>query len=219
MVTVERKWPGSTFVILASGPSLCLEDVELCRGKTRVIAINDAVRLAPWADVLYGGDGQWWRRQYGVACANQSTNAVRSFKGLQYALVTRTKECPGVQVLREVDQAGIDRDPCNLRTGHIRGLRSKHSGFQAINLAVHLGAKRILLLGYDLQRGKHGKHFFPAESPDLSSPYRDFLRAYPSVLQPLNELGIEIRNCSRTTALTCIPRMALSDALDLAVAA
>ena len=39
---------------------------QYVQGKARVIAVNDAWRLAPWADILYACDGRWWRHHKGV---------------------------------------------------------------------------------------------------------------------------------------------------------
>lgn len=49
-----------TIVCVASGESLTRADVNYCRGKARVLAINDNYRIAPWADWLYACDGRWW---------------------------------------------------------------------------------------------------------------------------------------------------------------
>ena len=64
--TAPRLWPGETLACLGVGPSLTAAQVAALRGKTRSIAINDAWRLAPWADVLYACDGRWWRKHKGV---------------------------------------------------------------------------------------------------------------------------------------------------------
>jgi hypothetical protein len=59
-------WRGETVVIVGSGPSAAHARVEQAKGKARVICINESWRLAPWADVLYGCDGIWWRKSKGV---------------------------------------------------------------------------------------------------------------------------------------------------------
>ena len=53
-------WRGATVVCLGGGPSLTAADAAQCRGRARVIAINDAYRLVPWADLLYFCDYRWW---------------------------------------------------------------------------------------------------------------------------------------------------------------
>ena len=50
------QWAGDTCCILATGPSLTPAQAEYAKGKARVIAVNDAWRLAPWADILYACD-------------------------------------------------------------------------------------------------------------------------------------------------------------------
>lgn len=207
MNRVPRRFPASTIVCIGSGPSLTPEDVACCQGRACVIAVNDAVRLAPWADVLYAADSDWWREYDGVP----------TFTGQKYGLKnpSRTKDHwpPDVQVLALTGFEGLSLDPSGLCAG-IRG--GQNSGYQAIGLAVHLGASRILLLGYDLQEGAHGRrHFFGSHPSRLhkSSPYRTMARSFEDLVDPLRSLGIAIVNCTRSTALTCFPRQALTEAL------
>lgn len=198
VAVVPRLWLGETFIVIASGPSLTLEDVEYCRGRGRVIAVKDAVRLASWADVLYacGADvGRWWSH-YGPSL---------SFEGLRYTL--DPKSAKYATVLKNTGILGLETDPTGLRTG-------KNSGYQAVNLAVHLGAKKIVLLGYDMQPKAGKDHWFGAH-PYLTAaiPYQAFRDLFPSMMEPLAALGIEIVNASRETALTCVPRVSLEEAL------
>ena len=59
---IPKMWTNSVAVCLGGGPSLNKEDIEYCREKkgVRFIAINDAYRLAPFADILYAADKKWW---------------------------------------------------------------------------------------------------------------------------------------------------------------
>lgn len=89
----------------------------------------------------------------------------------------------------------------------------ENSGAGAISLAAHLGATRVLMLGYDCQRtgGKahwHGDH--PAGLGNAGS-----LAKWPAIFEKLASVlvGTEIINCSRDTALACFPRVRLEDAL------
>lgn len=49
-----------TVAVLCTGPSLSAADVEQLRGVCRVVAVSDAVYLAPWADALVSYDRAWW---------------------------------------------------------------------------------------------------------------------------------------------------------------
>jgi hypothetical protein len=199
--SVPRLWPGETVVCLGSGPSLTREDVASCRGRARVIAIKDSVTLAPWADVLYGcgrDSGGWWAKN-GPRLAD--------FAGLRFTL--DPKAAAWATVLRETGMTGLETDPSGLRTG-------KNSGFQAINLAVHLGARRIVLLGYDLQRTGGRERWFgshPWQTRSWSELGLAMIPLFETLVSPLAALGITIINASRETALACFPRQPLAEAL------
>ncbi len=196
---VQKLWPESTVVCIGGGPSLTPEDVATVQGRTHVIAINDAYKIAPFAEVLYAADAKWWRHHAGVP----------SFKGMKFTLQPEARRWPGVQVLRNTGQYGLEHDPRALKTG-------RNGGYQAINLAVHFGARRILLLGYDMQAGPKGKsHWFGDHPWGSRSPYASFIRCFDSIVEPLREAGVTVINCSRKTALDAFPRMTIDEALAL----
>jgi hypothetical protein len=197
MTTVPRTFPGSTIVCLGGGPSLTPEDVAAVRGRCPVIAINDAYKLAPWADVLYAADAKWWTWHKGVS----------TFPGPKYALTPGAARWPDVQVLRDTGIDGLELAPTGLRTG-------RNSGYQAVNLAVHLGARRVVLLGYDMSVGPTGRSHWFGDHPDRQpSPYHHFLAAWPSIVAPLEALSVDVVNCSRRTVLTVFPCAPLEDLL------
>src|SRR5262245_37395337 len=62
---ITPRWnDGRTVIVAAPGPSLTQEVAERCRGYT-CLAIKEAYRLLPWAEVLYGGDPKFWLRTQG----------------------------------------------------------------------------------------------------------------------------------------------------------
>ncbi len=196
--SVPRLFPGKTVVCLASGPSLTAADVDWCRGKAPVVAVNDTHRLAPWADVLYACDAKWWEAYRGVP----------AFTGLKFSLEKRASIW-GVSVLERTGERGVELEPTGLRTG-------MNSGYQAINLAVHLGARQILLLGYDMQAPASGPSHFFGEHPRTlrrHNHYGAFAERFDSMVEPLKALGVDVVNCSRQTALKAFRRQALIEAL------
>jgi hypothetical protein len=207
VVRVPTQFPNSTIVCLGTGPSLTQADVDACQGRVPVIAVNDAYRLAPWADVLYAADAKWWVAHHGVP----------GFTGQKYSIANLRKLSPphpdGVAVLRNATQEGLCLDP----TGLCAGIHGGHnSGFQALNLAVHFGAKCVIFLGYDMQPSADGRTHFFGDHPaplDKQSPYKLFASSFDAVAAQLVSLGIAVLNASRQTALTCFPRLALADAL------
>lgn len=199
--TVPRLYPGGTIACLASGPSLTKADADSVRDVDEVIVINTTYQLAPWAGVLYAADARWWSWHGGAP----------SFRGLKYTLTPDPRlQTWGVTLLKNTGNEGLELSPDGLRTG-------RNSGYQAINLAVHLGATRILLLGYDMQPGPggrknwHGNHKNPHGR--LGSDYPGFRKKFETLVQPLQVAGVEVINCSRSTALMCFPRLSLAEAL------
>lgn len=192
MPSVPRLWPGETFVILAGGPSL--QAVPRMSTPVRIIAIKDAIRLVPFSDCLYGCDSKWWR-QYGPTL---------DYKGPRYAL----EPTPFAQTLKNTGMTGLETNPIGLRTG-------KNSGYQAINLAVHLGAKKIILLGFDMRQGPKGEdHWFGAHPYHTAQiPYPAFREAFETIVEPLKAAGVEVLNATPGSALTCFPRVSLAEAL------
>lgn len=191
--------PGGTVVCVASGPSLTAADVEYCRGKATMIVVNDSWRLAPWADALMASDGAWWRHY----------NGVPDFRGLKFSLEHSAGIYPDVCVLKNTGDSGIEPERTGLRTG-------RNSGAAAINLAIHFGARRILLLGYDMGAVSEARsHWFGSHPRGLrgDSPYSLFRQKIAEMTQPLRAAGVTVINCSRATALTCFPRQTIEEAL------
>lgn len=203
MVRAETLWPGATVFCVASGPSLTVDDLAAVKGRGRFIAVNDAIRIVPWADVLYSSDRGWWRR----------SPEAKTFAGLKYGIGSKPGEAdqvkhdPDVRVLRNTGESGLETDPSGLKTG-------RNSGTAAINLAVHLGASQILLLGYDMGRLNGRAHFFEAPV-GVSSPYADFRKLTAALVKPLNALGVRVYNCSPQSHLTCFPKVTMAEALDI----
>lgn len=196
--TVPKLCPGGTVAIFAGGPSLTREDVDYCRGKVdAAICVNNSYKLAPWATALWGADARWWAWHKGVP----------SFTGLKYSLTRGAAKWPGVQILHNSGTYGLEPEPTGVRNG-------RNGGYQAINLAVHFGAGRVLLMGFDMQRGPKGEEHWHGDHPNQSrSPYGLFLVHFKTIVDPLKERGVEVVNCSPVTALTVFPRMPLREAL------
>jgi len=195
---IPRLCQGGTVVCIGGGPSLTPGDVNHCRGRaSAVVAINDAYRLAPWADVLYAADAQWWNWHQGVP----------SFAGLKYSL-QRDAARWGVQILRNSGEQGLELDPSALRTG-------RNGGYQALGVAFHLAGpgSRILLLGYDMHAHGGRTHWFGDHPHPRASPYGTFLARFRAIVEPLRAQGVTVINCSRQTELELFPKQPITEAL------
>jgi len=181
-------WSG-TVVCLASGPSLTAEDAEKVRAAGHpVIVTNTTFRLAPWADVLFGMDSKWWK-EYHKEVASVFTGRKCAYAGQSF----------GAEML-------------SLAPWFPRPL---NSGEGAIMLAMAGGAKRVVLLGFDCQAtgGKmhhHGDHPKPLGN---GASIKKWPKYFAGVAKNAARHGIVIQNASRSTALTCFPRVTLEEVL------
>jgi len=127
-----------TWICIASGPSLTKADVNLTRG-FKTIAINDNYLMAPWANVLYACDRKWWDLHHldikGMEFAGEKW-AWEHTTGEDCAAITKHQ----LKTVSVIGQAGLGRKKYEVYSGG-------NSGYQAIQLAAHFGAKKIILLG------------------------------------------------------------------------
>lgn len=188
-----------TAICIASGPSLTQADVDFCRGKGKVYVVKECRHLAPWADVLYAADHDWWEREKGCP----------DFAGEKWTVCEEGDEKKaikyGINYKYFQSQAKWSFDQSWLATGG-------NSGFQIINLAVLQGASRVILLGYDMGHAfNKPKHWWTGkyQRPIRSSNYKEFIewfnRAAPVIPVP-------VINCTRNTALNCFVRLPLAEA-------
>jgi len=146
-------WNQQTVVCMASGPSLTVEDIALVENQRKygaqsihTIAINDCglarhlPKSAPWADILYAADARWWQHHRpsftGLRVSGEEVRPVTGRDG-------RITEVP----TQQLKMLTTGRAPMPYEPGSV--VHGNHSGFQALGLALSLGAARIFLLGYD----------------------------------------------------------------------
>lgn len=97
-------------------------------------------------------------------------------------------------------------------TNHVAGVEKiainaqRNSGLAAIRIAIHFGASKIILLGYDCQHTKGKKHWHGDHPSGLGNA--GSIARWPVQFERLAKeiQGFDIINCSRETALTCFPR-------------
>lgn len=139
-------WQGRAAVILASGPSLNLPDVDQVLGSgLPTIAINRSFELAPWANVVYMGDLRAIQ-EYGP----------RVLKPQLWSCSELAATLHGAQWTRFSPGEGLGKD---------RIMGNGNSGFQAINLAYLFGARKIILLGFDMKPGPAGEKHWHMDHP------------------------------------------------------
>lgn len=219
-------WGGLTAVILGGGPSLTHDQVALVlrareASVVRVVAVNDAYLLAPWADVHYAADSHWhrWHTEgldkplLGLA-AQDVRERWAGFAGQKCSIESSGGNITdhAVHMLRNRDfpnhGKGLSIDPRSLVTG-------RNSGFQAMNLAILARAARVILLGFDGAPAADGREHFhgghPRPTPKEAYPY--YRQAMSAAENEIAAAGVEVLNCSPGSAIDSFPKAPLEEAL------
>lgn len=207
---IEPRW--ESCIVAATGPSLTAGVAEACKGHN-IIAVNDAYRLMPFADVLYACDEKWWDVHggcQGFRGEKWSSHGDESGPSAPQNSKTSAADRYGLRLVRGWDREGFSLDSRYIHYG-------SNSGFQAINLAILFGAKRILLVGFDMTAHSGKKHFFGDHPAGLinNANYERFIPQFERAAKLLPD-GIEVINCTKGSSLRCFPMMELSDALSVA---
>lgn len=198
---ISRKdWKARPAVVVAAGPSLTREDVEIVRAsreadRIRVISVSNAWKLcSPWADAYFAGDRRYWI-EYLAAMLRFGVPRDRL---VTCCNVTAKKEA--IQFVRAANQPGLGTFV--LHTGG-------NSGWMGLNLAYLYGARRIYLLGFDMMLGPAAeKHFDGAHTGrcDVALNFAEWIHRIRKAKPDLDRLGCQVMNLSRRTALDCFPR-------------
>lgn len=175
----------------------------------RTIAINNAYLIANWIDVMFFGDGAWYLKH---------KRMLREWPGVKVSCSPRfanmsKDEAQGIKFLAR------DRE----HTHGISKSRSmvswnNNSGAAAISLAVHLGVRQIILLGFDMNlqavNNKQFSHWHGAHGKTTSSKtFQRHLKGFPAIKKDADLLDVEIFNANPDSAIQCFPKTTVSEIL------
>lgn len=196
--SISPIWRNETVYLVGGGPSLKGMNWDVLRDK-RIIAINRAFQVVPWADVMYWTDAQfyrWYRRD------------IDKFTGLK--VTCRPVEAPGSDIilLQGTRDTGLDMRPTHICDGN-------NSGYGALNLAVKLGAGRIFLLGFDMHSKEGATHWHNGYSRRHNHTiYKRVIAYFESAAPALEKLGVEVWNANPDSHLDCFKKCTLQQALE-----
>ena len=168
---IDPLWLGETCAILTCGPSTAQHNLR-CLSKVRVIAINDAWKLWPRADVLFSGDYRFFNNNPDLS----------GYKGPMIACVSPES----FDSIKDKRKVHIGRGP---RRGITRDNTKVAGQFtcvgQAVNFAFHRGCRRIVLVGVDLCPSEEGRRY--ATSEEIAG--KDVIETYSNMQRNLEYLG------------------------------
>jgi hypothetical protein len=197
-------WAGEQCFIIAGGPSVKTQPVELLQGR-KVIAINSSYTVAPRASVLFFNDYGWWldHRRNVAKFAGQ---VITTCPGINNAKVLRLRNSrPGRKSPKPVT---LSEDP---RAVPVR--RTCLTG--ALNIAFLKGCKSIVVLGADGKAGPNGErnHHAPHTRKCRPAPWDRHYADLAPMAAELRARGVEVLNASPGSAWDLWPVVTLQEAI------
>jgi hypothetical protein len=123
---------------------------------------------------------------------------------------------PKIIYLEKADSDGL------LHNGRIPWFMSGNgmggnTGSGAMQVAYYLGAKRIVLVGFDMNAPENKRNFHSMHkgAVDLHLPYPDFIRRMESLRTGLYQENVEVVNTCLTSGLKAYPFMSLKAVVEL----
>jgi len=198
---VKPIFNGETVYIVGGGPSLNNFDWNKLKNRNTIV-INKAFYNLPTSQVMYWTDSRfytWYKTD------------IDKFKGLKYT-IRRSNYDENVMLLKKGPKHGLSILKDTLAHGN-------NSGYAAINLAYLLGAKKIILLGFDMGNNTNGKsHFhdgYPTKATSNEVYQKQFIPGFDSLWAALKEKGINVYNACPTSNLKVFPFISIERALAL----
>lgn len=181
-------WRGKACFIIGGGPSFDPALAPRLRGRGRVIAVNAAYTVAPWADVLFFADRRWyeWNR-----------DDLHRYRGDLILTRADLKDPSDARIRR------IGRTTTTPLSRDAHQLAGYCGGGNALNLAYLYGADPIVLLGFDMRPGNwHTLHRLPPKE----GQHRDrFIPSLERMAVCLAGDGVTVLNANPRSALRCFP--------------
>jgi hypothetical protein len=228
---VPRIWDGGEVWIIGGGPSLPKQfniPDEIVRKvfageaplntysnymtplhKKHVIGVNVAYLLGNWVDMVFFGDsGFFLKHLHGLA----------RYSGIRITCHSDVKKYDWVKFMAR------DRKAHGLSSSPEMICWNNNSGAASINVAVHTGAKRIILVGFDMKlstdahqhwHNAYGKGAINMKDARkmMKLPFQRHLRGFPDIARDAKKLGIEILNASPDSAIQDFKKVTVKELL------
>ena len=184
--TDPDRWATETVYIIGGGPSAGKHDLTKLRGV--VVAVNDSGRMLPDADVMFTADLHWVQRRLPL---------INSFLGDVVVAMP-------LHVNRYLAQCRAVPPRC-----HRVPRRFDHnSGEECLYWVADMGARRVVLVGFDLARPSHWHGGYdwvhrPAMSPEVQYP--KWVKDFANAAREMKARGVEVLNANPQSAIQSFP--------------
>lgn len=157
-----------------------------------MIAVNSSIFTVPFAEFCFYGDSRW---------GHEHRNRLEAHTG--HIVSTHSNGTPeGVKVMRKI------KPPPALATESDALVMDRTSLHSAINLAVHFGVARIVLMGADMRAADDGitHHHNPHPWPSIVGCWDRQMQQLSLLPPALAALGVEVINTSLGSRIEWWPK-------------
>jgi uncharacterized Rossmann fold enzyme len=197
----RKRWASETVYIVGGGPSAGRYDLSTLHQRGLVVAVNDSAARLPYADVIFTASPPWVRHRKKLVHAHRGQLVIRTSHSPR--IIHRWKLPPDTVVIPLRSANGIT--DAELREGH-------NSGTEAIYWAVSRGARRIVLIGFDMEPGRavhwHGGYEWMTKrmlDKEGREKYPLWARATERVAEDLESAGVKCWNANPESAIRAWP--------------
>lgn len=223
---VPNIWKDGTCFIIGGGPSM-LESFNIPKEVIRkvnsgeespsiyssyleelhnkhVIGVNMAFKLGLWIDIIFFGDKGFFLRNEREIC---------NLPKLRVSCTPHLRNHHLVKYLKKENNK-----PLGLTKNSTRVCWNYNSGAAAINLAIHTGVKKIILLGFDMylnqSKDSHWHKFYKTrDSRKYKSTFDRHLKGFPQIAKDAKLIGVEIINTSMNSMISSFQKIPLKEIL------
>jgi hypothetical protein len=200
------KVSGRTVYVIAGGPTVKNQNLELLKGK-HVVCLNNAYSIYPDALALYWADETWAAKHIDGLSSHPTKFRFHSKFHVSNKYLENEKHL-GIGnslILKRTGDRGIDPE--------INNVRGNNSGAHILNLLYNCKVKKIVLLGYDMKIIDSRSHWHQGHSLSIKPEvYANlFIPSIQSMAEFFKRAGISVINTSTNSDLKCFPRMKLED--------
>jgi len=208
-VQFSPEWRGEEAFLIGGGTSVQIEAVNALRDRpgAHVIVLNSSYRAFPWAEMLFFADERWVREEL-----QERRATFEAYPGRVLSILENDRyDAYTERTIRETTP-GLSLDPSRVFL-HFTATRG------AMNVALHMGVRRLVLVGIDnrdgdevLPNGEPRVHFHEGyhwhRAPHT---WKAKLREMETTVAPLAAAGIEVINASPISTLPWWPKVDLAE--------
>lgn len=176
--------------------------------KKHVIGVNMSYKIGDWIDMVIFGDSGFFLKE---------RVPLSQFPGLKVSCHSGYKNEPWIKYVgRDPRVKGISANP-----GMV--CWNGNTGAAAISIAANAGAKRIILVGFDMSidgnRMQHWHNLYlkgPVNNDRRRRklPFPRHLAGFPVIEEDAKARGIEIINASPVSTISCFPKKTVKEILN-----